>query len=432
MSCLKGAFIVSWIIVGLFLASSAWATVDTVLVADGDHDTFLSKAHAVYTGSCGGSAAATNTANTRIFVGDRESGGTYTNYKGLLRFDIKDLHGTVNSATLYMYSHAVSGGGSQGDVHVLRPHSYWWPGDSSDWTGAADTLSVKAIEDFVAEWNTFTLDTDFVPMGRYLDIRLEDEFQQTCDNPPGAGVTRWSIWRSKDYNGTSDDEFTPYLVVDYDSTTVTCASVYVPAGASDGYLEDGVAAPDICDGIEADVYTGATIMVAGEKISPDYASYGYIRFNLSAIPDSIQSAWMTFTIDALGVVGPVDFGNVELWKLDTDFKPLDASDWGASGTEIMQVLYDSLTVGETVSFDVTGYVTGGVKEPFQIQTSVLCDEIEPIGDETIWLRSSEYAGTSSDPVLTICYFPSVITRRYGPIVSHEPTANPMVKVSPTR
>jgi hypothetical protein len=252
--------------------------------------------------------------------------------------------------------------------------------------------------------------------------------QQACDDPPGAGENRRSIYRSKDWAGVGDDEFTPYIVIDYDSTSVTCADLYVPSGASDGHLTDMIASPTVCDGTEATPSTGITVIIAGEDDDPASASYGYIRFNLSAIPDSIQSAWLTFTVDFLG---GTDFGNLELWNLDSDFGTLGQEDWGASGTKIAEVLYDSLTVGETVTFDVSPYVTGGAIEPFQIQTFPLCDEIGPLGDERIWLRASEYAGTSSDPVLTICYFPSeAVGRRFGPIVSHEPSANPMVKVIP--
>lgn len=384
------------------LAAPCFAAIATVLVADTDHDTFLSKADAVYVTSCGGSAAATNTANTRIFVGDRHdtTTGNYTNYKGFLHFDIKDLHGTPTSAKLYMYRQTRS---NPADIYVLRPHSYWWPGDSGDWTGAADTLGIKAFGDIVGAWNEFVLDITYIPMGRYLDIRLEDSWQQTCDTPPGAGTLRWSVWRSKDYNGTGDDDFTPYLVIDYDSTAVTCASVYVPSGASDGYLLDEIQDPNVCDGIEASPLTGVTVIVVGEDDAAPSAAYGFIRFSLAAIPDSIQSAWMTFTIDFKGAA---NFGNVELWKLDTDFDPLTAGDWGASGTEIGQISYDSVAVGQTIAFDVTANVSGGLIEPFQLRTSGLCTGPGPLDDERIWVRASEYAGTSSDPVLTVCYFPS--------------------------
>lgn len=382
------------------LAAPCVATVDTVLVADGDHDAHLSNAHAVYTTSCGGDGAVANTTLNRVIVGDRESGVTYTNYKGFLRFDIKDLHGTVNSATLYMYCHNRSG--SRGDVYVLRPTSYWWPADGGDWTGAADTLCVFASEDITSDqWETFTLETAYIPMGRYLDIRLEDEYQQTCLTPPDDEDQRWSFWRSKDFADGPADTTAPYLVIDYDSTPVTCANVYVPSNPSDGYLSDRI--PDVCNGIGSSPLVAATVIVAGETLDPD-ACYGYIRFDVPAIADSIQSAWVTFTVDAKGAA---NFGNVTFWKLDEDWFPLGPPGWGASGEQVGLVPYASVTPGETIAFDVTSYVTGGVMEPFQIQTSALCDEIEPIGpDETVSLRSREYGGDSV-PVMTVCYFVAV-------------------------
>jgi len=433
-----------WFVLALIcLASPAWADIATVRIATSDDDGYLYESSTVYANACyWGATKLANWTLANIWVGDFESATWYTIRKGLLRFDLRGLNGIVNACTLYVYCNYKDA--AAGDLYISRVNAGWWPwvGTEYSWGrptafGSSTLIATVPIEDITtSSWIAIPLEPTEILAGRYLSIRMEDEFARTCSNPPGSGVSRLTRYYSKDNAGVGNDTYTPYVVLDYDPSTVNCYTIYPPGTLSDGHIIDDFV--PMCDAAIV-VWTAPSTMEFGEEIIGPRADEAFVRFNIVSVPSAEyasmepgESAWLTLTVDSKGAI---NFGNLRVWLLDDDFHVLGTDDWGASGTLIRKWPYASLVPGQQIWFDVGDYLDEAVQKPagpimpFKFTNTLFCSDPAPLGDETCALRTCDYAGTSSDPVLVICTFEVEAARHvHGPIVTHEPTANPLVKV----
>lgn len=194
------------------------------------------------------------------------------------------------------------------------------------------------------------------------------------------------------------------------------------AGGGDGYVRNVVEfntwaqTHDAATGDPGDFsYTATTLLIHLAKSGNDfYIARVFLPFDTSAFPDDaiISAADLIIDIDVTNS-GPMDIGVVQTTQPSTD--TLATADYdlagathgaaeGAARTTIASGFTGSKTIAlYSTSTDGVGWIskTGWTKLGIRHQKDL--DDVAPTIDQNVQPRSSEYAGTASDPYLSTTY-----------------------------
>ena len=218
---------------------------------------------------------------------------------------------------------------------------------------------------------------------------------------------------------------------------LACGARYTyepPNSGSDGTLvgEDFFSAEASCDMTPKGVVTASVNITAGDRFyALKYNSYmAFLRFDIPDLGETIESDTLYIYVKRKQAE---NFGTLVFTRYNSDWYPLDDSDWFAGGVQIKQFSYAGLPTSETwIRIPNTGLTQGQIL-PIRIFTTFPCNDLnKPTADRYITFRSVDSSDTPDHKPYLAVNTVSGKRHIFGPMVSHEPTANPMVKVTSTR
>lgn len=205
------------------------------------------------------------------------------------------------------------------------------------------------------------------------------------------------------------------------------------SAAGDGWVQgSGVSWDTTHDAVSGGFitnYTNTTALVGSGESSGYYISRLALPFDSSSIPDraSIQTATVKVVCnqkgntdndgdDWLNIVNTTTASDTAL--VSTDYNDIgDSIDDPTEGAT--RIDFGSIGVGSTTTFTLnatgrgwinkSGYSKLGLREGHDCLDNVIGDELS----DELYIRTSEYTGTSSDPLLTVTY---IITLNQGIII----------------
>ena len=218
--------------------------------------------------------------------------------------------------------------------------------------------------------------------------------------------------------------------------------VYIAAGSDDAivYSQSGFNWDSACPGSVQGIAANGTYLYCGARKRPTPLWNVYevvLRFDVPVIPGTITAASVNFYVYNKGLTNI----GVGLYLMERSDAPSTAyyQDWVLAGSLTESVAWTSIANNSYNTLTVPADSVAAHQGEYMSVMLVANNDVwcaEPTGGNFVQMRSKEANGVDDDTEtakLNITYTPTPTERPiFGPIVSHEPTANPMVKVSPVR